>query len=66
MRWMIAWMAQPSCVYYEEFRQRKADADIRQETAELMKQYRRCLEKYEVMRLKLTSTVLPMLTHCAG
>lgn len=40
-------MALSSCVYYEEFRQRKADADIRQETAELMRQYRHCVEKYE-------------------
>ena len=45
-------MALSSCVCYEEFRyeefrQRKADADIRQETAELMRQYRHCVEKYE-------------------
>lgn len=36
-----------ACVYYEEFRQRKADADVREETAELMKQYRLCVQKYE-------------------
>ncbi len=35
------------CVYYEEFRQRKADADVREETAALMKQYRLCVQKYE-------------------
>ncbi len=53
MRTIILWSLigilnlSAGCVYYEEFRQRKADADMRQETADLMKQYRLCMEKYE-------------------
>jgi hypothetical protein len=31
----------------QEYRQRKADAELRQETAELVKAYRICLQKYE-------------------
>ena len=31
----------------QEYQQRKADAQIRQETAKLLKAYRECLQKYE-------------------
>ncbi len=35
------------CQYYEEFRNTKGDADIKEEKAELMKAHRLCLQKYE-------------------
>jgi len=31
----------------QEYRQRKADVEVRQETANLLKAYRLCLQKYE-------------------
>lgn len=35
------------CQYYEEYRSTKADADIKEEIAEMRKAYRLCLQKYE-------------------
>jgi len=35
------------CQYYEEFRVKKATADLKQEQAELLHAYRLCLEKYQ-------------------
>lgn len=35
------------CQYYEEFRVKKATADLREEQAELLHAYRLCLEKYQ-------------------
>jgi hypothetical protein len=35
------------CHYYEEFREKKGSADIKEETAEMMKAYRQCVQKYE-------------------
>ena len=35
------------CQYYEEYRNIKGDADIKEEKAELMKAHRLCLQKYE-------------------
>ena len=35
------------CQYYQEYRDKKGDADIKEETAELRKAHRLCLQKYE-------------------
>ena len=35
------------CQYYEEFRMKKGAADVREETAEMMRAYRLCLQRYE-------------------
>ncbi len=35
------------CQYYEEFRVKKATADLKEEQAELLHAYRSCLEKYQ-------------------
>ena len=35
------------CQYYEEFRVKKATADLKEEQAELLHSYRLCLEKYQ-------------------
>ena len=35
------------CHYYEEFREKKGSADIKEETAEMMRASRLCLQKYE-------------------
>ena len=35
------------CHYYEDFRVKKATADLREEQAELLHSYRKCLEKHE-------------------
>ena len=35
------------CHYYEAFRMMKGTADIRSETADLIRAYRECMEKYE-------------------
>jgi hypothetical protein len=35
------------CHYYQDYRQKKGDADVTEERANLMKTYRECLEKYE-------------------
>jgi len=35
------------CHYYQDYRQKKGEADITEERANLMKAYRACLEKYE-------------------
>ncbi len=36
-----------ACHYYEDFRIKKGDADLKQEMVELRKAYRRCVQKYE-------------------
>ena len=36
-----------ACHYYQDYRQKKGDADVIEERAELMKAYRECLKKYE-------------------
>jgi hypothetical protein len=36
-----------ACHYYEEFRMMKGTADIRSETADLIRAYRECMERYE-------------------
>jgi len=36
-----------ACHYYQDYRQKKGDADMTQEKAELMKAYRECLKKTE-------------------
>jgi hypothetical protein len=35
------------CHYYEEFRVKKTTADLQEERAALLHDYRRCLEKYQ-------------------
>jgi hypothetical protein len=35
------------CQYYEEYRVKKATADVKEEQAELLHAYRLCLEKYQ-------------------
>jgi hypothetical protein len=35
------------CQYYEEFRVKKATADLKEEQAGLLRAYRLCLEKYQ-------------------
>ena len=35
------------CMYYQEYRDKKGDADIKEEIAELHKAHRLCLQKYE-------------------
>ena len=35
------------CQYYQEYRNTKGEADIKEEKAELMKAHRLCLQKYE-------------------
>ena len=35
------------CQYYQEYRNTKGDADVKEERAELMKAHRLCLQKYE-------------------
>ncbi|TAJ10242.1 MAG: hypothetical protein EPO61_03070 [Nitrospirae bacterium] len=53
MRWLRVGMivAAPlilsGCHYYEEFRMMKGTADIRSETADLIRAYRECMERYE-------------------
>ena len=36
-----------SCQYYEDYRIKKGTADIREETADLLRAYRLCLQRYE-------------------
>jgi len=36
-----------ACQYYEEFRVKKATADLNEEKADLLHDYRLCLEKYQ-------------------
>jgi len=50
----IIWMSaivilvgQAGCQWYEDYRMKKGTADIRQETAEMMRAYRVCLQRYE-------------------
>ncbi|MDE3117880.1 MAG: hypothetical protein KGL03_02590 [Nitrospirota bacterium] len=53
MRWVLcasvcALLGGPAgCHYYEEFRMMKGTADIRSETADLIRAYRECMERYE-------------------
>jgi len=35
------------CQYYEDYRIKKATADVREETAEMLHAYRLCLQRYE-------------------
>jgi len=35
------------CMYYQEYRDKKGDADIKEEVADLRKAHRLCLQKYE-------------------
>ncbi|HKT36104.1 MAG TPA: hypothetical protein VJR03_14850 [Nitrospira sp.] len=42
---MTLWVG--GCQYYEDFRVKKATADLREEQAELLHAYRLCLEKYQ-------------------
>ncbi len=35
------------CHYYEDFRIKQADADLKQEVVEIRKAYRKCVQKYE-------------------
>ena len=35
------------CQYYEDYRVKKGTADVREETAEMMRAYRLCLQRYE-------------------
>ncbi|MBS0169293.1 MAG: hypothetical protein JSR62_02965 [Nitrospira sp.] len=35
------------CQYYEEYRVKKTTADLKEEQAALLHDYRRCLEKYQ-------------------
>jgi len=35
------------CQYYEEFRVKRATADLKEEQAALLRDYRLCLEKYQ-------------------
>jgi hypothetical protein len=41
------------CHYYEEFREKKGSADIKEETAEMMRAYRLCVQKYEAEPAKV-------------
>ena len=44
---MLALTGLAGCQYYEEYRNIKGDADIKEEKAELLKAHRLCLQKYE-------------------
>lgn len=46
------------CQYYEDYRMKKGAADVREETAEMMRAYRLCLQRYEEDPPKAKS-------HCA-
>lgn len=35
------------CHYYEDYRLKKSTADLREETADLLRAYRLCLQRYE-------------------
>ena len=35
------------CQYYEDYRVKKATADVREETAEMIRAHRLCLQRYE-------------------
>lgn len=35
------------CQYYEDYRIKKSTADIKEETADLLRAYRLCLQRYE-------------------
>lgn len=65
MRWVrvVMLMAVPTilsgCHYYEEFRMMKGTADIRSETADLIRAYRECMERYEKEPAKARE-------YCAG
>jgi hypothetical protein len=47
------------CQYYEEFRVKKATADLKEEQAELLHDYRLCLEKYQDDPLKSKEMCAP-------
>lgn len=40
-------LAAAGCQYYEEYRNMRGEADIKEEIAEMRKAYRLCLQKYE-------------------
>jgi len=40
-------MGLQGCMYYQEYRQKKGEADITEERAELLKAQRLCFQKYE-------------------
>ncbi|HZC68219.1 MAG TPA: hypothetical protein VE201_06345 [Nitrospirales bacterium] len=49
----------------QEYRQRKGDADIREEKAALLKAYRLCLQKYEsdAVKMKVNCAVYTQALH---
>jgi hypothetical protein len=47
------------CQYYEDFRVKKATADLRGEQAELLHAYRLCLAKYEDVPVKAREYCAP-------
>ena len=50
IRWIVlivCCLSMSACHYYQDYRQKKAEADVTDEKAALMKSYRECLIKYE-------------------
>ena len=47
------------CQYYEDFRVKKATADLKQEQAQLLRAYRLCLAKYEEVPMKARENCAP-------
>jgi hypothetical protein len=62
------------CQYYEEFRVKKTTADLQEERAALLHDYRLCLEKYQDESLKAKELCAPYtqrlreieITHSSG
>lgn len=48
------------CQYYEEFRVKKTTADLKEEQAALLHDYRLCLEKYQDEPPRRRSSVAPI------
>jgi hypothetical protein len=48
------------CQYYEEFRVKKATADLKEEQADLLHAYRLCLEKYQDDPPRRRNSVAPI------
>lgn len=44
---MLVLQGLAGCQYYQDYRNTKGEADIKEEKAELMKAHRLCLQKYE-------------------
>jgi len=50
IRWIVlivCCLSMSACHYYQDYRQKKGNADVTEERAALMKSYRECLDKYK-------------------